>query len=176
MGRTRRAVTRPVDEMVQCAVCETVLVLMPKPLSWPTLAELFWSAAGPNEFWVIELPLLMKATWPVVAVFCTPTWFTVLALLSDGELVPCMVDAPFRMPTWVVDELSLVRPFCVTLEEFTMPSCTVVDVLAAWAAEERANTATEAKNNLRMEYPFLAKLSDWFRMLVLNATDIVGSL
>jgi len=52
----------------------------------------------------------------------------------------------------------------------------VVDVLAAWAAEDRASTATEAKNNLRMEYPFLAKLSDWFRMLVLNATDIVGSL
>jgi hypothetical protein len=30
MGRTRRAATRPVDEVVQCAVCETVLVLMPK--------------------------------------------------------------------------------------------------------------------------------------------------
>ncbi|BBO07002.1 hypothetical protein BwSH20_23720 [Bradyrhizobium ottawaense] len=109
---------------------------------------------------MIALVLLPNATWPVVAEFCTPTWFTVLPLLSEAAPVPCIVDAVFTMPSWLVDELSLVRPFCVTDEPFTTPTCTVVEVLAACAAEDRANNATEAKNNLRMEYPFLTKLSD----------------
>ena len=70
------------------------LPLMPNTLSCPTAAALFWSAAGPNEFWVIALPLLPNATWPVVAEFCTPIWFTVLPLLSETALVPCIVLVP----------------------------------------------------------------------------------
>ena len=40
--------------------------------------------------------------------------------------------------------------------------------------EDRANTATEARSNLRMEYPFRFKLSNQFTDAVLEEVDMVG--
>lgn len=96
----------------------------------------------------------------MLAEFCTPIWVTVLPLFSEAELVPCIVVAEFTRPSWLVDELELVKPFWVTLEPFTRPTCTVVEVLAACAAEDRANNATEAKTICAWRIPFWQKLSD----------------
>lgn len=41
MARTHQGVRPAKPYVLQCAVCETELALMPNTLSWPTLAELF---------------------------------------------------------------------------------------------------------------------------------------
>ncbi len=69
-----------------------------------------------------------------------------------------MVLALFTRPSWNVVEESFTWPCWFTVEPFARPICTVVAVLAAWAADDRANTATEARSNLRMEYPFRVRV------------------
>ena len=75
--------------------------------SCPTAALL---AGGlPIDCCVIELVLLKRLTWPVAAALTAPTWITVLPLLSDGVVVPCMVLAAFKTPT------------CTVVDVFTVP-------------------------------------------------------